>query len=70
MEKAITEVKSPMERINTSSWGMNGTEIREHRNIAYLNNTILELTERIHELEKIVHTLLKASVARIPSTEE
>ena len=52
MEKAQTEVKSPMEHINTSSWGMNGVEIREHRNIAYLNNTILELTERISELEK------------------
>ena len=52
MEKAQTEVTSPMEHMNTSSWGMNGEEIREHRNIAYLNNTILELVERISELEK------------------
>ena len=57
MERAITEVKSPIEHINISSWGMNGTEIREHRNIAYLNNTILELIERISELEEKINEI-------------
>jgi len=51
MPKAETIVRNPIEYISTSSWGMNGMEIIEHRNIAYLNNAIFELIEKVDKLE-------------------
>ena len=57
MPKVETIVRNPIEYISTSSWGMNGMEIIKHRNIAYLNNAIFELIEKVDELENKIKEL-------------
>jgi len=51
MEKAETKVNLPITPMNTSTWGMDGVQGKEHTNIAYLNNTLFNLIQRVNELE-------------------